>query len=84
LKLLAKEGALQIIFAIEKNGKMQFKDLTKVVESQTTLIRRLNELTSYGILNRKLLDTKYRPTEYTLTDHGKKIVKVLKQLYSAA
>lgn len=51
-----------------------------LLKSQTTLNRRLNELTTFGILERKLLDEKYRPTEYTLTNYGKKVVRGLKEL----
>jgi DNA-binding HxlR family transcriptional regulator len=80
IKLLAREGALEILFAIDENGHIRYKELAGIVESETTLTRRLDELTSSGILGRELLDEKYRPTEYSLTEYGRKVLKVLQEL----
>ena len=77
IKLLAKEGVVDILLFIHKNGSARYKDLVAIISSEPTLVRRLNELTSLKILERRLLDEKYRPVEYRLTELGAELSECL-------
>lgn len=77
VKLIAKEGVVEILLFIHKNGSARYKYLVPIMSSEPTLVRRLNELTSLKILERRLLDEKYGPTEYYLTELGAELSECL-------
>ena len=80
IKLLGKEGMIRILLYIDNKGSARYQELSGVIKSETTLTTRLKELTSKGILNKKLLTEKYRPTEYSLSKKGKKIIKLIRNI----
>lgn len=80
IKLLKREGVVEIILYVYNNGKSRYSELKNVLNSEATLVRALKLLTEEGILKRKILDEKYRPTEYVLTEKGRKIGKRIKAL----
>ena len=80
LELLKKEGVVEIIVYMYENKRTRYSELKKVLKSEATLVRSLKILTEKGILIRKLLDEKYRPTEYIITEKGEKIGKKLKEI----
>lgn len=79
-RALKKEGAVEILLFLYENKRARYSELKKIVKSEATLTRALKALTEEGLLIRKLLDEKYRPTEYLLTERGEEIAKKLKEL----
>ena len=80
VKLLAEEGAIEILIFIEKHSTARYKELLDVVKSQTTLTRRLEEFTSLEFLERRILNEKYRPTQYRLTERGRGLIHALNEI----
>jgi len=80
LKLLKREGVPEIILYMYEQKTARYSELKTVLKSEATLVRVLKLLTEEGILSRELLDEKYRPTEYTITEKGERIGKRLKEL----
>lgn len=77
---MGSEGVVDILIFVHENNSARVKDLENIVKSSTTLVRRLNELTEFGVLNRRYLDKRHRLTEYTLTDVGRKLVIILDKM----
>ena len=80
LKLLKREGVPEIILYMYEHKTARYSKLKNVLKSEATLVRALKILTEEGILSRKLLDEKYRPTEYTITEKGEKVGRKLREL----
>ena len=80
LRLMKREGVPEIILYMHEHKKARYSELKKVLKSEATLVRALKILTEEDILSRKLLDEKYRPTEYAITEKGERIGKSLKEL----
>ena len=82
-EILKKEGFAEILVYLYENKRARYSELKKKVKSETTLVRALKILTEEGLLKRRLLDEKYRPTEYSLTEKGEMIGGKLKELADA-
>ena len=78
--ILAKPGVVEILLLINENGSANYKDLLAIASSEPTLVRRIKELMSLHILKREILDEKYKPTKYTLTELGNKYVELIEMI----
>ena len=80
LEMLKREGVPEIILYMYEHKKSRYSELKGILKSEATLVRVLKILTKEGILTRKLLDEKYRPTEYTITEKGERMAEKLRGL----
>jgi DNA-binding HxlR family transcriptional regulator len=80
IQLLALKGTQKILLSIEKAGRMKYSEIVKVVGFSTTATRSLKSMEKLGIARREVLDEPYRPVAYSLTEKGKKLLSLLKDL----
>lgn len=81
LKVIGGKWSLLIINVIDKDKK-RFGELKRLIPaiSEKMLIQELKRLTSYGVLNRKAYREIPPRVEYSLTDHGKKLIPIISQI----
>lgn len=48
--------------------------------SERVLAQQLKELTEYGVVERKVIDSVVKHTEYSLTDLGRSLIPIIEQL----
>ena len=80
IRLLALRGTKKILLSMEKVGRMKYSEIVKVVGYSTTTTRSLKNMEKLGIVRRELLNEPYRPVAYSLTDKGRKLNSILKEL----
>jgi DNA-binding HxlR family transcriptional regulator len=80
IQLLALRGTRKILLNLEKGGKMQYSEIVKVVGYSTTTTRSLKAMEKVAIVKREVLNEPYRPVAYSLTEKGKKLAGLLKEL----
>jgi len=80
IRLLALRGTRKILQSMEKAGRMRYSEIVKIVGYSTTATRALKSMEGQGILRRQVLDEPYRPVSYSLTDKGRKLASLLKEL----
>ena len=80
LEIIGKKGTWEILVIIYHNDKVGFTELQKRTEINTrTLSRRLKDLVDINLLRRILKEN--RTVDYVLTEKGRKIVKILYQIF---
>ncbi|WP_117238439.1 winged helix-turn-helix transcriptional regulator [Thermus sediminis] len=83
LKVLARRGALEVLFALGR-GPARFSDLrTFLVLSPRTLAERLREYHLLGFVERRAFPEVPPRVEYTLTPRGKRVLDFLRVLEDA-
>jgi len=80
IRLLALRGTKKILLSMEKTGKMNYSEIVKVVGYSTTTTRSLKSMQKLGVVKREVLNEPYRPVAYSLTDKGRKLANILKEL----
>lgn len=80
--ILALRGTRKILLGMEKAGKLKYSEIVKIVGYSTTTTRSLKSMEQLGVVKREVLDEPYRPVAYSLTDKGRKLAGLLKQLES--
>jgi len=80
LRILGHKGSMPILEEIHKRGRARFSTLSEVVSSDVELMRKLNKLMELGLVERHVLNESRRPTEYTLTEKGRKVSDVLARI----
>jgi DNA-binding HxlR family transcriptional regulator len=65
---------------MEKTGKMKYSEIVNVVGYSTTTTRSLKSMEKLGVVKREVLNEPYRPVAYSLTEKGKKLANLLKEL----
>jgi DNA-binding HxlR family transcriptional regulator len=80
ISLLALKGTKKIMLSMEKAGKMKYSEIVKVVGYSTTTTRSLKSMERLGIVKREVLNEPYRPVAYSLTEKGKKLISLLKEI----
>ena len=76
-KVLGKTGTMNILEQINDKKVARYQDLMKIFEGEATFVRRIRELSDLGLIERRVTDEKYRPTEYALTKKGKKVLELI-------
>lgn len=74
-----KKGSKEILCALAKR-KMNFTELNKLVGSPTTVSKRLQELVSFGLVDREVQPNRFRKVRYSLTRRGAKTIELMKKL----
>lgn len=81
LKVFGKKWASSIALEILENKAMRFTDIKKSLSlNPVSLTNSLAALYKAGIIEKSLTVDVPVQTEYTLTDYGKKVVKILKSI----
>ncbi|GEM_PF-1570844 len=80
IDIIKREGVAEIIIYMCEHGNARYSDLKNLLDSESTLIRALKILVEEGILTRRVLDEKYRPTQYIITEKGEQVGAHLKAL----
>ena len=78
LKVIAKAGCDDILLSLSEKEELNFGAIAKLMKHRPTATRALKELTNAGLLERKVLED--RSVRYRLTEKGKAIPKVIKEL----
>jgi len=79
---LFKKGVIEVISYLNKVGKACYYEIYKqnfVVSRQTFAIL-LKELENMGLVSRKVIDGRPPRVEYSLTEKGKEIARILDEL----
>ena len=77
-KIFRRKGSIDILLYIAEKGSARYSELKKIIDNEPSLIRSLKVLCEYKYLTRRILDDKYRPTEYEITEKGKVITEYFK------
>jgi len=78
---LKQKGIIEILVYMYVHGKVRYPELKKIIKKESTLIRAINILIQNDLAKRNILDEKYRPTEYMLTEKGLKIAGHLYKIF---
>lgn len=78
--MLALKGTKKILSTLDKAAKMRYTEIVKVVGYSTTTTRSLKGMEKLGIVKREVLNEPYRPVAYSLTERGKKLAALLKEI----
>ena len=83
--LLERRWTLSILYA-SVEGAARFNEFRGVLVGvpPATLTARLTELVDAGLLERRVLDTRPPAVEYRLTERGKRVAPVLRELVRCA
>lgn len=82
IEALSKKWTLLILRQLELNGKMRFNELLKEILtiSPRTLSKRLKELISIKVINKRQFNEIPPKVEYNLTESGKELIKCFEYL----
>lgn len=79
--MLGRKGIIEIMENLEKKGEgLKYKEIEEMVGNPSTASRNLMELETYGIVKRRVSAEKYRPVYYALTDDGKKLLSLVREI----
>lgn len=78
--LLALKGTIKILKALVDRRGLTFSELVEIIGQPSTTSRALKELLKYNLINRKVLDERYRPVMYSLTVDGRKLAEIVLML----
>jgi DNA-binding HxlR family transcriptional regulator len=59
---------------------MKYSEIVKIVGYSTTTTRSLKSMEKLGIVKKQVLNEPYRPVEYSLTDKGRNLASLLREL----
>jgi DNA-binding HxlR family transcriptional regulator len=80
IELLALRGTRKILLSLEKVTKLHYSQIQKLVGYSTTTTRALKAMEKLAIVKREVLNEPYRPVAYSLTEKGKKLTGLLREL----
>jgi DNA-binding HxlR family transcriptional regulator len=81
-RFLFKKGVTEVILYLDKVGKAGYYEIYKqdFVVSRQTFANLLKELEEKGIVNRKVIEGSPPRVEYSLTEKGRAIARILSEL----
>jgi len=80
-KLLGRKGVIELLESLgEKRRK--YKELESIIGNPSTTARRLKSLEKFGLVDRQVSAEKYRPVYYSLTEKGKHLLSVIREVRS--
>jgi DNA-binding HxlR family transcriptional regulator len=80
--VLCLRGTKKILLGMEKAGKMRYSEIVKIVGYSSTTTRALKNMEKHSIVRKEVLNEPYRPVSYSLTDKGRKLATLVKDLES--
>jgi DNA-binding HxlR family transcriptional regulator len=78
-RLLGKKGVIELLYSLEER-KRKYKELEEIIGNPSTTARRLKSLEKHGLIKREVSSEKYRPVYYSLTNKGRKLLFVVRQV----
>jgi len=84
-RFLFRKGVIEVILYLDKLGKAGYYEIYQqnFVVSRQTFANLLKELENKGIVNRKVIEGRPPRVEYSLTEKGKEIARILNELDKA-
>ena len=80
-RVLGRKGVIDILERLDKRGEgLKYKEIEEVVGNPSTATRNLMELEAFGIVERKVSSEKYRPVYYLLTDEGRELLSMVREI----
>ncbi len=77
--VLALKGTSKILRNLLK-GDLTYSELSNAVGHSATTSRALKALLKLGVIERRVLNERYRPVLYSLTENGKKLAEIVNML----
>lgn len=77
LYVLSLKGSPKILVALLRKGELTYSELSRVVGGPATTSRAIKALSEMGMINRKVLDERYRPVVYSLTEKGRVLAELV-------
>jgi DNA-binding HxlR family transcriptional regulator len=79
IDIISKKWSLLVINEIGNHRSIRFNELRRELKGITakSLANTINELQSNGLINRKRFDEKFPRTEYSLTDEGARLYRLI-------
>ncbi len=83
IRCLSEKGSIAILHCLEEGGTVRFSEIQRRIGelSPRTLAKRLQQLEDIELINRKAYAEVPLRVEYSLTEHGKELAKVLGQVW---
>jgi len=84
LRILFRKGVVETLLFLASKGSARYSEIKKqgYVVGDRSLSRILKELQKHNLIRRSVLSTFPISTEYSLTDKGEAVAKLLDQLKS--
>jgi DNA-binding HxlR family transcriptional regulator len=82
IRVLSLRGTKKILLSMEKAGKMRYSEIVKIVGYSSTTTRALKNMEKHSMVRKEVLNEPYRPVSYSLTDKGRKLATLVKDLES--
>ncbi len=79
-QLLTHKDGYELFEMIVTRKKVPYTELKEIVKNEVTLKRRLDELKGLGLIKREIIDQKYRPTIYHITQKGKDVFEHIQKI----
>ena len=77
LYVLTLKGSPKILVALLRRGELTYSELSKVVGGPATTSRAIKALSEVGMIDRRVLDERYRPVVYSLTEKGRVLAELV-------
>jgi DNA-binding HxlR family transcriptional regulator len=71
---------VQILLLVYSKGEVRHSELERLIRSRGTLSSNLNDLLEEGLLKRKVVASKPIQSNYSLTEKGKEVTRILTDL----
>ncbi len=78
-RLLGRRGVIELLYSLE-GKRRKYKELEEIIGNPSTTARRLKSLERHGLIRREVSSEKYRPVYYSLTEKGRKLLLVVRQV----
>ena len=79
-QLLTHKDGFELFELITTRKEVPYTDLKEIVQNEVTLKRRLDELKGLGLIKRQIIDQKYKPTIYHVTQKGKDVFDYIQKI----
>ena len=86
LRNISKKGFLEILLYVESHPETHYNQVLKnsiekkILSSSSSVTLVMNSLTDIGMLERTIADTRPIRTTYYVTEKGKRVIKLLKNV----
>ena len=79
-ELLALRGTAKVLRELRQKQRIMYSNLVRIVGHSTTTTRALNAMMELGLIQKEVLNEKYRPVVYSLTVKGRKLADIASEL----
>ena len=80
ISALLQSPCVQILLLVYSKGEVRHSELERLIRSRGTLSSNLNDLLEEGLLKRKVVASKPIQSNYSLSEKGKEVTRVLTDL----